>query len=68
MIKIKTTTADWQPIETAPTAEWVLVWGPSSIVRAAAKCRVGAHVWWLDGDRIGVEITHWAPLPEPPAH
>lgn len=58
---------EWQPIETAPMAEWVLVWGPSSIVRSAAQCRMDGKTWWTDGGRaIEVKLTHWAPLPETP--
>lgn len=59
----------WQPIETAPFAEWVLVWGPTSIVRVAAKCERQNTVWWSEGraGAVSVKLTHWAPLPAPPS-
>lgn len=59
---------EWQPIETAPLAEWVLVWGPTSIVRSAALCRdETGRTWWTEGrGQITIKLTHWAPLPEPP--
>lgn len=57
---------EWQPIETAPYAKWVLVWGPTSIVRSAAKYQTGGRVWWSDGRAIDVKLTHWMPLPAPP--
>lgn len=60
------TSVDWQPIDTAPLAEWVLVWGPGSIVRSAARCQVEGKEWWTDGSAITVKLTHWAPLPSPP--
>ncbi len=60
------TKQEWQSIETAPMAEWVLAWGPSSIVRSAAKCQSNGKTWWTDGCVIKTKLTHWMPLPAPP--
>lgn len=70
-----TTPANWQPIETAPTAD-----GASAIVAtdagAVGEARYFAEygAWWWAGtdpsDAHDGEVrypTHWIPLPEPPA-
>lgn len=60
----------WQPIETAPGAERVLVWrvlgkhGHETPPRAIPAKR---DPWgWFDDDSKSVVATHWRPLPEPP--
>lgn len=58
----------WQPIDTAPKDNWILVWGPSSLVRDAHWISLpGGIEGWTEGERIlTIKITHWMPLPEPP--
>lgn len=60
---------EWKPIETAPIAEWVLVWGPTAVVHVAGLCRVGDITWWSEGisGPLRFSPTHWMPLPAPPA-
>lgn len=63
---------EWRPIETAPNYEEVLVWLP---VFGAAAGTLGRYGWMI-GKRsiigrgtaaLGIEPTHWMPLPEPPS-
>ena len=58
----------WQPIETAPKDEWVLVYyGEGSMVDTVSiACCRSSYDWadW-DGDLYGTP-THWMPLPPPP--
>lgn len=62
----------WQPIETAPRDETVLVAGGDATYPVTA-CWGGefGECWWVDGQEdVHVEIgwpTHWMPLPSPPA-
>ena len=55
--------AGWQPIETAPKDQWVLVAYPD---REVSKAIFNVGVWmdW-DGDLYGTP-THWQPLLEAP--
>lgn len=67
------TVADWQPIETAPRNERVLVWWPfwSTVSPVVAMLDTDVQHWRL----IYVQLeqatwptpTHWMPLPPPPA-
>ena len=60
----------WQPVETAPRAEWVLVWRPASNVRDAAWCLLppGPGFWTEGhGGPLDPPPTHWMPLPKPPS-
>ena len=57
----------WQLIETAPEAEWVLIWVPSCGIRRNIKTThpsTGA-VWW-DNQREVSNPTHWQREPLPP--
>lgn len=58
--------SDWQPIETAPVNQEVLVWvvrkGGGNIV--SAKNSTGSQWWAIDTG--AVIATHWQPLPAPP--
>lgn len=62
---------DWQPIETAPRLQWVLVTGAEA--RTTARHMVARHIdgteWESadDGNRPYMDPTHWMPLPAPPA-
>ena len=51
----------WQPIETAPTDQKILVTDGEMVWTAWSK----GGMWWAVDDRSG-PITHWMPLPEPP--
>lgn len=69
---------EWQPIETAPKEEWVLVLHinegsyPHATVRQYAQWRDGSRelTWqWVDTlscVKPSLVITHWMPLPQPP--
>ncbi len=65
---------NWQPIETAPKGQNVLVWSSGDVVIAQ-----GAHGLWIatvegfpayygysDETILLTKPTHWMPLPEPP--
>ena len=62
---------DWQPVETAPHNETVLLFLPAT-GHSVAEMEVGC---FSTGSRDGPyssisyhgRATHWAPLPEPPA-
>jgi hypothetical protein len=65
----------WQPIETAPKKEYedVLLYSPTVGV-CVANWYSGVEKWALThdyGDGWGTpklyDVTHWAPLPEPPS-
>lgn len=52
--------AGWQPIETAPKGQLVLLWA----TRGSARCVIDD---WGDFDRYNhPRITHWMPLPPAP--
>jgi hypothetical protein len=51
----------WQPIETAPKHESVLLW--DGIEPVVGNCSLG---WWKNIADAEIEPTHWMTLPEPP--
>ena len=63
-------TGMWQPIETAPSGQWLLT------VRQDERRSMA--VYWIDGlgnlfrlsdgavERVAARPTHWMPLPDPP--
>jgi hypothetical protein len=56
----------WQPIETAPLDEWVLVYAATAHGLGGFICTARHHSdggWCVDELR---HTTHWMPLPEPP--
>jgi hypothetical protein len=57
---------EWQPIETAPKEEPVIVWSTQYQVMIEIQFNRGS--WWIaDFDIPLLEpVTHWMPLPEPP--
>lgn len=72
---------DWQPIETAPKDEMVLVWEEDGWVRCAELVLMsdfggyepdewddgGVRMWIGDDDRpLDFDPSHWMPLPPPP--
>jgi hypothetical protein len=59
--------ADWQPIETAPVNDGVLVADFRGVVSAAFKDRWGD--WTVLGDDYSAPaeyLAHWAPFPDGP--
>lgn len=62
---------EWQPIETAPFMETVLVWGPGWRCGFPGK-RYGEYgAVMIDTCELEAKgrpeyATHWMPLPEPP--
>jgi hypothetical protein len=59
-------TITWQPIETAPLDEWVLVYAAPAHGLDGFICTARYHSdggWCVDELR---HTTHWMPLPEPP--
>ncbi len=69
---------EWQPIETAPKDEFVLLAGPSgyttieTVFTTGRMCSDYHAGRWIDhaNDDLtdwGFNPTHWMPLPKPPA-
>lgn len=63
--------AEWQPIETAPSDKWILLWfvtvnpANSGVVMAQISSREDGKLW--DGHIYrDNRASHWMPLPEPP--
>lgn len=55
--------AQWQPIETAPKDEFVLVVSEGRVHTATLFEPIG----WLEADMAQLwDVTHWRPLPPPP--
>lgn len=61
---------EWQPIETAPEDEFVLVWCPDFYCYEYGIAVLGGEEGhWLtyEGDyELESAPTHWMPLPKPP--
>ncbi len=67
----------WQPIETAPKSEPLLLWVPlpdTAPVAWGTRLKIGSFVfgrWQYTDTDISVAKynppTHWMPLPEPPS-
>ena len=69
--------SEWQPIETAPKDEFVLLAGPSgyttikTIFTTGRMCSDYHTGRWIDHANddltdFGFRPTHWMPLPKPP--
>jgi hypothetical protein len=60
-------TREWQPIETAPEAEHIIVWVPNAGWRRAIKTTHPSDgaVWW-DGEEVVSRPTHWMRQPKEP--
>ena len=56
----------WQPIETAPPGEWVLVYGLAAHTTLTHHVARGDRWGWGDRAGMGVTATHWQPLPAAP--
>jgi Protein of unknown function (DUF551) len=58
----------WQPIETAPENEMVLIWDGEHVYTASYeyKHEMQTQVWLESNDFWISDVTHWMPLPEPP--
>lgn len=61
-------TIGWQPIETAPKKERVLVYKPSAPIGARIRddIRLEKYSYQWAHCRRDEQPTHWMPLPEPP--
>ena len=59
----------WQPISTAPTNEWVLVFDVDDCCVARKIDNGRVPIVWCDsrGTREWLKPTHWQPLPLPPS-
>ena len=62
--------SEWQPIETAPKGETILLWNGEFVASGAYEPspvdgflmhRARDHDWGCD------DPTHWMPLPKPPS-
>lgn len=65
----ETQSQQWQPIETAPELEWVLVPHEGRSVEARYELsNDGVMCWFQPRHNRSMEPkpTHWMPLPEPP--
>jgi hypothetical protein len=56
---------DWQPIETAPLGEWVLVWSAVDEHVTFGITNDGSK-WWEANRDDQLFPTHWMSLPAPP--
>lgn len=56
---------DWQPIETAPRGEMLLLYQPRTTSRMALPERMIVDSWRGPG-YFHRDTTHWMPLPPPP--
>ena len=57
---------EWQPIETAPDNELMLVWQEMTGICLREK---RDDDFWCENnflDDSELEVTHWMPLPDPP--
>lgn len=54
---------EWQPIETAPKGEVVLVYSSHGVDIAHFGL---LYEGWLDENYEDIDPTHWMPLPPPP--
>ncbi len=58
---------DWQPIETVPIDEVVMIWGHHGDMAIAwVKSEHKALYYFPSGGAIGWRPTHWASLPKGP--
>ena len=64
---------DWQPIETAPKDEWILIATPQHDAGMTTSMWDSEVEWWMIDDGKNPELwlrgdapTHWKPLPQPP--
>jgi hypothetical protein len=70
--------SEWQPIETADKNNCILAWGILRGCHGYTRdewkifiARYSSWGWWPDAPTgphySGCDVTHWMPLPEPPA-
>lgn len=63
--------SEWQPIETAPTTVPLLLWGPLTRGVCIGFWNDDFGCWDYSGrtppTKILGKLTHWMPLPDPPA-
>lgn len=68
--------SEWQPIETAPSQQTILLWAITDTSMSPPNWKMATGHWatvleqWIwDGREVRdheVQPTHWMPLPEPP--
>lgn len=57
----------WQPIETAPKFDLILVITKDRKFHTAYWDTYDGGTWWIAGTTLQVRPSHWMPLPEAPA-
>ncbi len=68
VLALRAPVSAWQPIETAPNGERILLWKANTQEHyVATRVQGGYGLGWLtpDGHEI-FKATHWQPLPSPP--
>ena len=58
----------WQPIDSAPNDQVVLIYGPRGVEVGLRHLYASARLYWVSNwtPIEGYQPTHWMPLPEPP--
>lgn len=66
-------TSPWQPIDTAPTDQWVLTFNVGDYGQLVVARRVPRdeqvldELGWFDAEESEIgSPSHWMPIPEPP--
>jgi hypothetical protein len=62
-------TNEWQPIDTAPMQEYVILWSPAEPEGKVLVGYLSGRNQWYDesnGLHIDPAPSHWMPLPEAP--
>lgn len=60
----------WQPIETAPIRRKLLLWAPRRGLSGGEVVQgeyMGSGKAWLSHGKAQELVSHWMPLPKPPA-
>lgn len=63
-----TNNGEWRPIETPPTAGRYIVGSAPERQVGEARYMPYKKLWKFPSAGMRFEVTHWMPLPEPPAN